>query len=182
MISVANDLLNNSPGLCWGTDGRPNTYTDMFTDGHTCASMHLFFICIYSNMLETFTHTHTLLACTHQGRLCLSPLLLTPRVLHVSTALVPWYHPPAHSLSEQEKVSRNFYLHPSWLSIVISPCLITSSVCMHHSELFQYIFVFNTLSKAVQPLASECSSIMPKPSIRQSKGWLWGFNIHSNFE
>lgn len=38
MISVANDLLNNSLGLCCGTDGGPNSYMDAFADRlmHKC--------------------------------------------------------------------------------------------------------------------------------------------------
>lgn len=106
MISVANDLLNNSLGLCWGTDGRPNTYTDMFTGRliHTCALMHLFVhsICTYSNICGR-THSRPL-----HSRGPLSPLLSLSccwhlGVLHVSAALVHWYLHPARSLSEQSK-------------------------------------------------------------------------------
>lgn len=105
MISVANDLLNNSLSLCWGTDGRPNTYADMLTGRllHTRALEHLFghsCVCI-KIFLKTSTHTFSL----HSAgvSLLLSLLLLTPRVLHVSATLASWYHRPVHSLSEQKK-------------------------------------------------------------------------------
>lgn len=44
MISVANDLLNNSLALCYGTDGRPHSYMDVFAD--TYAQMHIFVVSI----------------------------------------------------------------------------------------------------------------------------------------
>lgn len=61
MISVANDLLNNSLGLCWGTDGRPNIYTYVFTGRlvHTCALMHLFVHSYAYIQIFVDTHTHS---------------------------------------------------------------------------------------------------------------------------
>lgn len=118
MISVANDLLNNSLSLCWGTDGRPNTYADMLTGRllHTRALEHLFghsCVCI-KIFLKTSTHTFSL----HSAgvSLLLSLLLLTPRVLHVSATLASWYHRPVHSLSEQEK-NDQILLSPLFLPI-----------------------------------------------------------------
>lgn len=77
MISVANDLLNNSLALCSGTDGRPHSYMDGFAD--TYAQMHIFVLSIYI-YLNSGGHT--------------PPLPLLPRplltlVVHlVSTTLV----------------------------------------------------------------------------------------------
>lgn len=59
MISVANDLLNNSLGLYNGTDGRPNTYVDMFTSRcvHTCTQLH----CILFAYIQTVVDTYSVL-------------------------------------------------------------------------------------------------------------------------
>lgn len=76
MISVANDLLNNSPGLCWGADGRPNVYTkNPLTLIHTHAFICTL-ICIYSNIYTptslfsaqgVFCHPVSLACCSHTG-------------------------------------------------------------------------------------------------------------------
>lgn len=93
MISVANDLLNNSLGLCWGADGRPNTYTDILAG--TLVHTHAFIwtlICIYSNIYTHTSFLHTQKVSSHSVSPSLSPLLFTLGVLHVTTALIPWYH------------------------------------------------------------------------------------------
>lgn len=112
MISVANDLLNNSLGLCCGTDGRPITYMDMLTGSftHLCTNA---FICTLN--LQKFKYLWT-----HIPSPCLSHLLLTPRLLHVSAALVARYHYWALPLSGEKKVTRNSYLFSSWPSPLIS--------------------------------------------------------------
>lgn len=139
MISVANDLLNNSLSLCWGTDGRPNTYADMLTGRrlHTRALEHLFVhscVCI-KIFLKTSTHTFSL----HSAGVSLLPslLLLTPRVLHVSATLASWYHRPVHSLSEQKKklpdtfistlLAYQYWFH-SLLSLLLVLC-VTWTLC-----------------------------------------------------
>lgn len=150
MISVANDLLNNSLSLCWGTNGRPNTYADMLTGRllHTRALEHLFghsCVCI-KIFLKTSTHTFSL----HSAgvSLLLSLLLLTPRVLHVSATLASWYHRPVHSLSEQKKMTRYFYLPSSCLSILISFSSVTTSGFMQHVDL-EWTFHLSSLPDTV---------------------------------
>lgn len=77
MISVANDLLNNSLALWDRTDGRPHSYMDVFAD--TYAQMHVFVVSI-SIYLNGGGHTLPLP--------CLSCPLLTLVVRLVSTTLV----------------------------------------------------------------------------------------------
>lgn len=149
VISVANDLLNNSLGLCWGTDGRPNTYTDMFTGrlAHTCALMHLFVLslCIYSNI---FGHIHTIRtlspASTHQGASVSLPCCWHLGCFTSAPPLFPWYHSAAHSLSEQEKKSYQKLLSPSLVAIDTNfiPTNHYFSFFMYHSGPFQCVFVF----------------------------------------
>lgn len=132
MISAANDLLNNSLGLCCGTDGGPSSYTDAFADRlmHKCSSPNLH-ICRY-----TWT-------CAPLPRL-LRPLL-TPVVCLVSTTLVAWYHRlVCLTVGTDGKVSRNSYLLPPWLSVLISIIIVSASLC--HSGHFQYLFLFKNSS------------------------------------
>lgn len=120
MISVANDLLNNSLGLCFGTDGRPNTYMDMFTGRlvHTCALAHLFmYLYAYIQIfVDTRTHTHQ----RSFDSLSFSPAVDTRGA---SRQRRPCFLiPPSSPLAiwTEKKVTRYFYLQPSWLSILIS--------------------------------------------------------------
>jgi len=59
MISVANDLLNNSPGLC-RTDGRPNTYADgcSLVDSHTLVHVSVHSYAYIFKYLKRI-HTHS---------------------------------------------------------------------------------------------------------------------------
>lgn len=106
MISVANDLLNNSPSLCWGADGRPNTYTDMLTG----TLMHLF-VLSYA-YIQIFIHTHFLPA--HTGSLQLSCLPLSlPCCSHLGCFTSPLPSFPdttIQSCTIKTKVSRHLCL------------------------------------------------------------------------
>lgn len=137
MISVANDLLNNSLGLCWRADGRPNTYMDMLAG--TLVHTHAFIctlICIYSNIYthsffmhtEGICHPVSLPCCSHLG--CFT------------SALPSFPDTTLQSCTIKTKVSRHLYLKSSRLSIPVSLCSITTSVFMHHSGPSQRVFVF----------------------------------------
>lgn len=129
MISVANDLLNNSLALCYRTDGRPHSYMDVFAD--TYAQMHIFVvsICIY---LNSGGHTRPLPR--------LSRPLLTLVVRLVSTTLVAWYHRLVCSLSGQtEKLAGTLifclpgrrYWFQSFLSVLLCVILDIFSTCFY---------------------------------------------------
>lgn len=134
MISVANDLLNNSPGLCYGPDGRPNSYMDAFAD----RPMHK---CIYLSSQYAYIQIHVYTRCFVSSS---SPAVDTcgvPCQLHPCCLI-----PPSGLLSvgTDRKVSGNSYLLPPRPSVLIS--LISVSAFLSHSGHFQCLFLFKNPS------------------------------------
>lgn len=129
-------------------EGQTHMQTCSLADFFTLVHSSIYLdtrVCI-KIFLKTSTHTFSL----HSAgvSLLLSLLLLTPRVLHVSATLASWYHRPVHSLSEQKKMTRYFYLPSSCLSILISFSSVTTSGFMQHVDL-EWTFHLSSLPDTV---------------------------------
>lgn len=111
MISVANDLLNNSLGLCLGTDGRPNTYTDMFTGRlvQTCV-----FISTFHTHLFKYLWMHTRCGPVRSATPTVDTLVASR--LHHPCSLIPPSSPAHYHNTEK-----------SYQKVLSAPCLAIST-------------------------------------------------------
>lgn len=105
MISVANDLLNNSLGLLLGNRWKAkHIYGHVHWQTRTHLRAHAFILYTQYAYIQIFVDTHTHSPSVHTpGVRCLPVCCWHLGCFTSAPPLFSWYHHPAHSVSEQKE-------------------------------------------------------------------------------